>query len=104
MLYGYPRERRAQLSNVQVGHQGDSESVGEHQEGGYCIHYHSVRHGTASECKGGCWGHTEMGDTDRETEGQPDQTERQTVSGTLLLTTLTCRNNDTFGFQQLGQN
>lgn len=36
---------------MQVGHQGNSETVGEHQVGGYCIHYHSVRHGTANECK-----------------------------------------------------
>lgn len=36
---------------MQVGHQGNSETVGEHQVGGYCIHYHSVRHGTANECQ-----------------------------------------------------
>lgn len=47
----YPWERGAELRNVQVGHQGNSETVGEHQVGGYCIHYHSVRHGTANECE-----------------------------------------------------
>ena len=36
---------------MQVGHQGDSEAVGEHQLGSYGIHYHSVRHGTVNECR-----------------------------------------------------
>lgn len=50
---------------MQVGHQGNSETIGEHQVGGNCIHYHSVRHGTANECKddvghaqGGTYRHT----------------------------------------------
>ena len=50
---GYPWEGRAELCDVQVGHQGDSEAIGEHQVGSYYIHYHSVRHGTANECKVG---------------------------------------------------
>lgn len=29
--WSYPWERGAELRNVQVGHQGDSETVGEHQ-------------------------------------------------------------------------
>lgn len=52
---------------MQVGHQGDSETIGEHQVGGNCIHYHSVRHGTANECKddvghtqGGTYRHTQV--------------------------------------------
>lgn len=53
---------------MQVGHQGNSETIGEHQVGGNCIHYHSVRHGTANECKddvghaqGGTYRHTHTG-------------------------------------------
>lgn len=49
---GYPWERGAELRYVQVGHQGDSEAVGEDQEGGDNIHYHSIRHSTENECKG----------------------------------------------------
>lgn len=52
---------------MQVGHQGNSETVGEHQVGGYCIHYHSVRHGTANECQ----------DNVVDTQGRDTQTNRQ---------------------------
>lgn len=83
----YPWERGAELRNVQVGHQGNSETIGEHQEGGYCIHYHSVRHGTANECKDDVWGHTGEGHTDRQT------------SNVLPLTMWTCISNMMFRFR-----
>ena len=38
----YPWQRGAELRNVQVGHQWDSETVGEYQVGGYHIHYQIV--------------------------------------------------------------
>lgn len=52
---------------MQVGHQGNSETVGKHQVGGYCIHYHSVRHGTANECK------DDVGDTHGSTDRPTDK-------------------------------
>ena len=63
----YPWERGAELCNVQVSHQGHSETVGEHQVRGNCIHYRSVRHGTASECKGDI-GYTKGRDTRTNTQ------------------------------------
>lgn len=81
----YPWERGAKLRNVQVGHQGNSETVGEHQVGGYCIHYHSVRHGTANECQGDVV----------DTQGRVTQTNR----GYMLPQTIrTCINNMIFSF------
>lgn len=66
----YPWERGAELRNVQVGHQGNSETVGEHQVGSYCIHYHSVRHGTANECKMMLGTHGREGETHAKTNRQ----------------------------------
>lgn len=63
----YPWERGAELCHVQIGHQGDSETIGKHQVGGYCIHYHSIRHGTANECKG------DVGDTQTQMQQQNQQ-------------------------------
>lgn len=74
----YPWERGAELLNVQVGHQGNSEAVGENQVRGYCIHYHSVRHGTANECK------------DDVAQGMDTQTNK-------LLIVSTCGENETSG-------
>lgn len=64
----YPWERGAELRNVQVSHQGNSETIWEHQVGGYCIHYHSVRHGTANECKDDVGGTHRDGDTEIKTK------------------------------------
>lgn len=43
-VWTHPRQRRAKLGNVQVCYQGNSQAVGQNQEGGDGVHYHSVRH------------------------------------------------------------
>lgn len=78
---------------MQVGHQGDSETVGEHQLGGYGIHYHSVRHGTGNECR----------DDGVNTRGgvRHRQTDRQTVVR-LPLMIETCKYRKSHDIQVLG--
>lgn len=77
-LDSYPWERGAELRNVQVGHQRDSETVGEHQVGGYCIHYNIVRNGTANECQ----------DDVVDTQGRDTRTNRQMLNTTANHTSM----------------
>lgn len=72
----YPWERGAELRNVQVSHQRNSETVREHQVGGYGIHYHSVRHGTVNECQ----------HDDVNAQGRDTQTNRQRLQDIRLQT------------------